>query len=294
MARRAKLDVSRTVKCAVSLVVFAASQVGRLLARLVGKPLRASCVVLYYHSVPAEQRVQFARQLDVILRHTCPIGITGPVALQPGVDYVGITFDDAFQNFADEALPELAKRKISSTMFVISGALGKGFGPADHSEKVMSAEQLCALPADLVTIGSHTTSHPFMPGISEEEARRELRESKADLEKLLHREIPAFSFPFGGFSPRLVDICREIGYRRVFTTRPGWAFASSPDEFAVGRIRVDPTDWPVEFRLKLAGAYRWLPLAFSLKRKILGDPSVTRTVTKPVAERSMVREWRGP
>jgi len=40
----------------------------------------------------------------------------------------------------------------------------------------------------------------------------------------------------------------------------------------VGRVRVDPTDSPIEFRLKLLGAYRWLPLAFSWKRRLLVNP----------------------
>jgi hypothetical protein len=42
-----------------------------------------------------------------------------------------------------------------------------------------------------------------------------------------------------------------------------------PKEFVTGRVGVSPTDWPMEFRLKLAGAYRWLPYAFAWKRRIL-------------------------
>jgi hypothetical protein len=37
----------------------------------------------------------------------------------------------------------------------------------------------------------------------------------------------------------------------------------------VGRIEVSPTDWPLEFRLKIRGAYQWLPLAMSAKRKVV-------------------------
>ncbi len=37
----------------------------------------------------------------------------------------------------------------------------------------------------------------------------------------------------------------------------------------MGRVRVDPTDWPLEFHLKLMGAYRWLPMAIALKRRLL-------------------------
>src|ERR1700693_6123061 len=87
---------------------------------------------------------------------------------------------------------------------------------------------------------------------------------------MLDRPIELFSFPFGGFTQTLVDICREAGYRRVFTTLPTLA-STSPQNFAVGRVRADTTDWPLETRLKIAGAYRWLPLAFRLKRGILNN-----------------------
>jgi peptidoglycan/xylan/chitin deacetylase (PgdA/CDA1 family) len=227
----------------------------------------------------------------VIPRNAKPIDITGPIYFE--VHYAGITritFDDAFENFVEQAWPELRARNMPSTMFVISGALGKGFGPANQTEKVMSAEQLCALPAELVSIGSHTVSHPFLPELSPEAAHRELVESKATLEKLLKREVSTFSFPFGGFSPGLVELGRAAGYRRVFTTLPSFAFATDCSEFVVGRIRVDPTDWPLEFRLKLAGAYNWLPLAFDLKRKLRRENGRKAAVSKVAAERSMVRE----
>ncbi|MGA2422327.1 MAG: polysaccharide deacetylase family protein [Candidatus Acidiferrum sp.] len=285
--------MTRILKCVISLAVFCAMFAGRIARALFGRAVPGRCMVLYYHSVPGDQRARFARQLDVILRHAQTIDVTRPIALRPGGRYAGITFDDAFENFIDEALPELRKRNMPSTMFVISGGLGKGFGPAGHAEKVMSAEQLRSLPEELVSIGSHTVSHPFLPELSAELARGELLESKGALESLLKREVSTFSFPFGGFSAGLVQLCREAGYQRIFTTLPSFAFLRDSNEFVVGRIRVDPTDWPIEFRLKLAGAYNWLPLAFALKRKLRGNTSVERAVSQPAAERSMVREWSG-
>jgi peptidoglycan/xylan/chitin deacetylase (PgdA/CDA1 family) len=240
------------------------------LGRLFGKMPAGTCVVLYYHSVPPDQRARFAAQLDMLSSTAEPIDITKEVQLRSGVRYVGVTFDDAFVNLAEQALPELKKRNIPATVFVISGALGKAFGPAGRAEKVMSVEQLRSLPAELISIGSHTVTHPMMPLLSEGEARAELIQSRKTLEDLLLRPILTFSFPFGGFSQSLTGLCREAGYHRIFTTLPAFAFMD-PGEFVVGRVRVDPTDWPLEFRLKLAGAYRWLPAAFALKRRILSN-----------------------
>jgi peptidoglycan/xylan/chitin deacetylase (PgdA/CDA1 family) len=247
------------------MVVFVFSAIQDFLMRLFGGTPRGSCVVLYYHSIPADQRRQFSAQMDVLLRCAAPIQLTDNVELRAGAHQAAVTFDDGFENFYENALPELVSRRIPAVMFVIAEASGKGFGPMGHSEKVMSLDQLRSLPEDLVTIGSHTLTHPMLPAISEAEALREIGESRTKLKQMLNHDIQLFSFPFGGFNERLVEVCKDAGYSRVFTTLPNFAFADA-NEFAVGRVRVDPTDWPLEFRLKLAGAYRWLPVAFRLKR----------------------------
>ena len=186
---------------------------------------------------------------------------------------MGITFDDGFENFISVALPELQRRNIPSTVFIILDALGNEFGTPALLEKVMSTDQLRRIPQDLVTLGSHTLTHPFLPSLGREEAVKELLESRLQLEKILNRGVTLFSFPFGGFTDELIRLSRQAGYTRVFTTLPHLAFTNT-EEFAFGRIRADTTDWPLEFRLKLAGAYRWLPWAFALKRILLNNKLV--------------------
>jgi peptidoglycan/xylan/chitin deacetylase (PgdA/CDA1 family) len=264
------ISLTRIVKLGISLVVHAASGAGEFLNRLTGQPARSSCVVVYYHSVDAAERNRFAKQMDQLLNYAKPIAANEAAQLQPGTRHAAVTFDDGFKNFYDCALPELVKRGIPATMFVITDVIGKTFGPPGCPEQVMSLEQLRALPENLVTIGSHTMTHPLLPSINLEEAKREIASSRAKLEEQLHRSILLFSFPYGGFNQRLVEICHEAGYQRIFSTLPHFAFRE-PKEFVTGRVRVDPTDWPLEFRLKLAGAYRWLPWAFELKRKVLGN-----------------------
>lgn len=269
----------RTLKCFVSMVVFGCSGINNFVLRLLGKSPKGDCVILYYHSIPRSRQARFARQLDVILRNARPVSVSDNVVLEPGTRYVGITFDDGFENFMNVALPEMAKRRMPSTVFVIADALGKAFGADGRAERVMSVDQVRNLPQDLVTIGSHTLTHPFLPSLTESQAAVEITESRLRIESLLNRDVLLFSFPFGGFNQRLVDQCRAAGYRRVFTTLPQFAF-EAPLEFVTGRVRVDPDDWPLEFRLKLAGAYRWLPRAFALKRAVLSN--------------RLVRRWLGP
>ncbi|MGA2003869.1 MAG: polysaccharide deacetylase family protein [Terriglobales bacterium] len=246
--------------------------------------------MLYYHSVPPAERELFARQLDMLLRHARPLRSDEELNCLPVGDSVAITFDDGFENFLTQALPELEKRRIPSTVFLIAEGMNREFGSAESSEKLLSLEQVQSLPRRLVSLGSHTLSHPLLTEIEEAVARREIYESRVKLESILDRPVTEFSFPFGGFNQKLVAAARDAGYRRVYTTLPAFAFEDGND-FVIGRVRVDPTDWPMEFRLKLSGAYRWLPIVFSAKRWAI--EAARRIWQKPVAQsttpRSMVR-----
>jgi peptidoglycan/xylan/chitin deacetylase (PgdA/CDA1 family) len=96
----------------------------------------------------------------------------------------------------------------------------------------------------------------------------EIHQSKTCLESILGQEITLISFPHGSYNQQHVTMAREAGYERVFSILPSLAFSRS-DEYVTGRVRVDPDDWMLEFRLKICGAYRWLPLAFAAKKALL-------------------------
>jgi peptidoglycan/xylan/chitin deacetylase (PgdA/CDA1 family) len=285
---------ARIVKFSISAVVYCWDRMAAAACAVVGYRPPGVCIVLYYHSVCPEERAQFARQLDTIRRLGKLIDSTDELSLERGCRYLAVTFDDAFENFLTVAFPELQERKIPSTMFVISGAIGKAFGPISGAEKVMSAQQLASLPGELVSLGSHTQTHPFLPELDEATARQELQESKSTLEQLLRREIPTFSFPFGGFSQRLIQICREVGYRRVFTTLPEFTDSLGSGAFVVGRVRVDPSDWRWEFRMKACGAYRWLPAAIRWKEELLSSKEKATAPGETRPPRSLIQDWNGP
>ena len=265
----------RVVKLMASLVVFSADAICEGLRRMMGGCGAAKCVVLYYHSIPARQRARFARQMDVLVRHACPLSADSKEELSPGRRYAIVTFDDANANIIANALPELKSREIPVTLFVITDKLGRipdwqNFA-ADFTEddRIMTQEQLLTLPCPLIKFGSHTMNHVLLTSVDIEAARREIEESGRKLERMVKLPVRTFSFPYGAYNEALLESCRAAGYERVFTTDPVFALRQS-NEFAVGRVVAEPTDWGLEFRLKLAGAYRWLNVVSKLKRWILG------------------------
>lgn len=236
----------------------------------------ATWVVLYYHSIPAEKRLGFARQMDELLRRTTPLRADAQLSGLAAGRYASVTFDDAYQNILDNALPELAKRKIHATLFIVCDCLGRTPSWEDYSpsgdpamnEPLLAEQQLRTMSSDLVQIGSHTRTHPLLPQLSEPEARNELSESRARLQEILQMDVKLFSFPYGAFNEELVEWCRDAGYERVFTTVPR-PIALSGNHYTFGRVTVDPDDSALEFSLKLTGAYRWRLYAGALKNKIV-------------------------
>ena len=256
--------MKRLVKLAISLMVRAGDVLRNTVLRLLGCPPPPVCVVLYYHAVPAPHRELFARQMDVLLKLARPLASGATVELEPGQHYAVVTFDDGFISVRENAAPELRRRQIPWTIFVPSGCLGQSPGwlrhaaPAVRHERVMTPDELRALGNDpLVTIGSHTVAHAQLVEVGTERAAAELARSKADLEHILERPVDQFSYPFGARTPALDEQARTAGYRRLFTSNPAPAFRT-PEEWVTGRVNVAPDISPMEFRLKLLGAYRWL------------------------------------
>lgn len=54
----------------------------------------------------------------------------------------------------------------------------------------------------------------------------------------------------------------------ILSITPALAFGSEC-AYVTGRVKVEPDDWMLEFRLKICGAYRWLQLALSVKKAFL-------------------------
>jgi peptidoglycan/xylan/chitin deacetylase (PgdA/CDA1 family) len=215
--------------------------------------------------------------MDTLKRLCVPIRADSREALLPGRVYAAVTFDDGFVSVLRNALPELQLRRIPSTIFVPTACLGAhpawiDSGHPDQQEIVASAQALRDLTRDrLVTIGSHSKTHPDFRGLDDTTAALELGESKEALTAILGRRVTLFSFPHGGYDQRCCELARQAGYEHVFTIEPGLA-RQSPTQFVIGRVRVDCDDWPLEFQLKVIGSYRWVSRA-GWKRKLTRQQS---------------------
>lgn len=255
--------LKRLVKLAISACVFVWDRIADGFLRALGKTPPARSVVLYYHGVSKDEQGGFARQMALLREKAVPI-TCAPNELKPGELHAAVTFDDGFVSVVENALPALRENKIPATIFVPSGYLGVAPGWVKESaimkrnEVIVSGTELKNLARDpLVSIGSHTRTHPRLACLDDQRAAEELEGSKKTLEEILGAPIELFSFPHGSYNANVLRLAQLAGYKRAFGIKPAMAF-SAPDEFLTGRVAVNPSDWTIEYILKLNGAYRWM------------------------------------
>jgi poly-beta-1,6-N-acetyl-D-glucosamine N-deacetylase len=170
---------------------------------------------------------------------------------------VVLTFDDNYQGFYDIAYPILKERKIPAAMFVHTDKVGDkgdaddmmmGLPELDENGKEipqkpkpkkrahMDWETLRLLDKEgLVTIGSHTLSHPEdMAKLPESEQEREMQSAKDILERELGHPVPYFAYPNGSGDGNTFETAGRVGYTMAFTTAQGGA-QESPGILVINR-----------------------------------------------------------
>jgi peptidoglycan/xylan/chitin deacetylase (PgdA/CDA1 family) len=290
------LDLRRSLKIGVSLTYYLIREIGRLVLRVLGQQPRERLTILYYHEVTADCRSNFARQMEALRRKALIVPASYRGALPSARKCVAITFDDAFQSVAENALPELGKHSFHATIFVPVGWLGQTPGwtmePRESgsvdvpelSEVVMSAEQLSGLSRSLVSLGAHSLSHPLLPELEAERAREEIERSRALLAEVSGRDVLEFAFPYGAHNEATVAMCRAALYETAYSIIPEEVDTTSQG-FLRGRTKTEPSDGPLEFFLKFNGAYEWMRYGVAYKRSLRSTLSAIRG-TAPAAPKA--------
>ena len=118
-----------------------------------------------------------------------------------------LTFDDGHVSNYEAALPILLEHRLRATFFVTAGRIGTG--------ETMNWQQIRALRASGMEIGSHTLTHRPPATLDDDALRYELVESRHVLEDGLGEAVTSISSPTGFFNPRMRALAREAGYRAL-------------------------------------------------------------------------------
>ncbi len=204
--------------------------------------------VMMYHDVIKERgrdAVWFDCSVDEFRAQMETIKTAGytPISLKDLLDHLAggkvvpdksivLTFDDNYQGFYDNALPILREYKFPAAMFVHTGFVGDKAG----THPKMSWDTLQEIVKDpLVTIGSHTITHPDdITKIPVTDQTRELTDSKRELESKLGVKIDFLAYPDGKNDDAVQALSKDAGYRMAFSIHNGLA-EESPSILCINR-----------------------------------------------------------
>ena len=154
---------------------------------------------------------------------------------------VVLTFDDGFANLLPHAAPVLAEFKFRATLFAVSGRCGQTNDWPDQAPGIprlplLTWAELAEMSAAGCEIGAHTVTHRQLSKLSHDEARREILESKTEIENRLGRAVTTFAYPFGAMNATSRECVRE-NFRAGCSVEFGTA-APQGDRAAMPRLDV--------------------------------------------------------
>ncbi len=115
-----------------------------------------------------------------------------------------------------------------------------GFEPTREEHAAydpMGWDDLAALDPKLITIGSHTMTHPILSTLSEAQIEHELQASRLALESRLARPVDLFCYPNGSHDPRVRRMAAKV-YRAAVSTDEGLVPEPVVDVYAIPRIPI--------------------------------------------------------
>lgn len=228
--------------CAVSGMSVHATQ-----ARIQAKPdppaQTALVPILMYHHVGGRAgryhvpQALFEWQMDYPGRNgftavsveQIALALTGGPPLPPKP--VAITFDDGWRRQLTATLPALARNNLRATYFII-------YSHAERYNGFMNFDQLRQLRDAGMWIGSHTVSHPHLPGLPAKKLMFELRASREALEAVLEQPVTTLACPGGAYDARVMRAAQEAGYIAAVSVRAGYE-QRSDEVYALRRFEVN-------------------------------------------------------
>jgi peptidoglycan/xylan/chitin deacetylase (PgdA/CDA1 family) len=170
-----------------------------------------------------------------------------------------LTFDDAYLDNYTNAFPLLKEYNFKATIFSLGDENHRDnfwdVRQGEKSEPLMNTAQKLEMQAYGIEFGAHTLNHPVLTEQTEEEARRELTQSKQNLEAQLGTQVIAFAYPYGRLNAQVKQWAADAGYQYAVAVDSGGLHLED-DRLEIFRVYVFPEDEAPQLWKKTASWYR--------------------------------------
>jgi peptidoglycan/xylan/chitin deacetylase (PgdA/CDA1 family) len=161
---------------------------------------------------------------------------------------VGLTFDDGYESFLQNAVPVLERFGFTATVFVVGGMLGReNDWDREPRLKLLDADGVRQASDRGMEVGSHGMSHTRLSRLDAESLEQEVIGGRRILREVLGRDVEGFCYPYGDLDQLTVQVVRRAGH--------GYACAYKvrieQDRYDIPRIYVGERDGSLRLALKL-------------------------------------------
>ena len=148
-----------------------------------------------------------------------------------------ISFDDGWSAQEGVVRAELEPRGLHAVFFVYTAAVGA----TPNNSGYISWEQLRILESAGHEVQAHTVSHGRLTDMPPSQLDREMRESRATIEREMHHSVEVVAYPFGIYDERVMRAASAAGYE--FGLRADADLVvGKPLQYRMPRIRVGYDD----------------------------------------------------
>lgn len=176
----------------------------------------------------------FRQQLDHLRSRQIEVVPLGEVAERMAVGQplpehaAALAVDDAYRTFYDVAMPLIREYRMPVTLFVNTDAVG--------TPGYLNWQELRELVAEGVEIGNHTASHAYLVERRAGETRtawkervhEDIRRAQEAFKEHLGMRPTLFAYPYGEYSPEVVDVVADFGFTAAFAQQSGVIYDDHP------------------------------------------------------------------
>lgn len=107
----------------------------------------------------------------------------------------------------------------------------------------------------VVSIGSHTLTHPILPLCNKDDLKNELEGSRKQLEEIFNVKITSVAYPNGDFNKKTLTVTKEANYKIGFCVKQRFLNIDKDNKLALARICVPDNLGKYESRARMLGLW---------------------------------------
>lgn len=214
--------------------------------------------VLCYHSISNDgwdfsvRPEEFKKQINYLSENYKFISLNDLSLYLRGIRKIDkpsvvVTFDDGYKNIF-QVKSFLQSKGVKPAIFILSDRKNASRDELGTHTDFLSKNEIKKLVSEGWEVGCHTATHPAIEKLNLREIKKEIVDSKLQLESELGLPVKYFAFPKGVYNSEVLKAVKKAGYALGLTMDDA-LIGKETDVLRIPRVGVDGTHSFAEFKV---------------------------------------------